>query len=150
MSELSIFSDTGGQSRSLNNLACIASFLDDLGVRFERWPVNAELDEQADAAAVLDACRQPVELVRRRHEFEAVDVLDSNAGDGETQLAGGYRQERPEALFFVDGESPFYMRLEGRVYRLFCEKGDLVGLPAGSAYWFDTGNRPRFKCIRFF
>ncbi|MNH47959.1 Acireductone dioxygenase [compost metagenome] len=31
-----------------------------------------------------------------------------------------------------------------------CEKGDLIGVPAGVRHWLDLGEEPRFVAIRVF
>jgi enolase-phosphatase E1 len=36
------------------------------------------------------------------------------------------------------------------VYSVLCERGDLIGVPAGTRHWFDMGPRPSFTAIRLF
>ena len=55
-----------------------------------------------------------------------------------------------EVRFFVEGAGAFYLRKGGRVYRIVCERNDLLSVPAGITHWFDTGERPHFCAIRIF
>jgi len=55
-----------------------------------------------------------------------------------------------EVRFFVGGRGLFYLHLGDKVYMVLCEKGDLISVPANTTHWFDMGENPAFKCIRFF
>lgn len=150
MSILSIFSEAGRQLQCLKDFTCIASTLSDLGIRFERWPVIQELDMDVDAEAVLHAYRHPVDLLSRRYQFRLIDVVDSNSQTMEQALHHEHMHCDFEILFFVDGDGLFYFHVDKKVYLVMCEKGDLISLPAGTVHWFDMGNNPAFRCIRFF
>ena len=55
-----------------------------------------------------------------------------------------------EIRFFVDGRGLFYLHIQDQVFLILCEKGDLISVPANTTHWFDMGENPNFKCIRFF
>ena len=55
-----------------------------------------------------------------------------------------------EVRFFVDGRGLFSLHIDGRVYEVLCERGDLIGVPADTTHWFDMGPRPEFTAIRLF
>jgi 1,2-dihydroxy-3-keto-5-methylthiopentene dioxygenase len=55
-----------------------------------------------------------------------------------------------EVRFFVGGRGLFYLHVGGKVYLVLCEQGDLISVPANTTHWFDMGEYPDFKCIRFF
>jgi 1,2-dihydroxy-3-keto-5-methylthiopentene dioxygenase len=40
--------------------------------------------------------------------------------------------------------------VEGRVYAVLCERGDLISIPENYRHWFDMGRDPFFTAIRFF
>ena len=55
-----------------------------------------------------------------------------------------------EVRFFVEGEGLFYLRVNGRVFAVYCTRGDLISVPAGMTHWFDMGAEPHLKAIRLF
>jgi len=150
MSILSIFSEAGKQLQCRQDFTCIASTLSDLGIRFERWPISTELAMDADADSILHAYRHPVDLLSRRYQFQLIDVVDSGSQTMAQALHHEHMHCDFEILFFVEGDGLFYFHVDKKVYLVMCEKGDLISLPAGTVHWFDMGNNPDFKCIRFF
>ena len=42
------------------------------------------------------------------------------------------------------------LHIDGRVYEVLCEKGDLIGVPDGTPHWFDMSESPYFIAIRLF
>ena len=150
MSILSVFSESGEHTHSLKDFACIASTLSDLGIRFERWPLSQELEFDADVETILHAYRHQVDLLSRRYSFKLIDVVDSSSHPADQELHQEHMHCDFEILFFVDGDGLFYFHVDHKVYLVMCEKGDLISLPAGAVHWFDMGNNPHFKCIRFF
>lgn len=149
MSALSIYSETGELHQSLRDFTCIATTLSDLGIRFERWPVGADLEAEADAEAILHAYRHPVELMRRRHDFRKVEVVQNDSGT-EHSLDHAHVHCDFEMLLFIEGDGLFYFHVDEKVYLLLCGKGDLVSLPSRTVHWIDMGQEPGFRCIRFF
>jgi 1,2-dihydroxy-3-keto-5-methylthiopentene dioxygenase len=150
MSTLSIYTESGERSRCLSDFSCIASTLSDLGIRFERWPIVEDLDLDADADTLLYAYRHPVDLLSRRYNFRLIDLVDSSSQPGDQALRDAHIHSDFEILFFLDGDGLFYFHVDEKVYMVMCEKGDLISLPSGTVHWFDMGNNPRFKCIRFY
>ena len=55
-----------------------------------------------------------------------------------------------EVRVFVAGQGLFSLHVGGRVYEVLCNRGDLIGVPAGAAHWFDMGPNPHFVAIRLF
>jgi 1,2-dihydroxy-3-keto-5-methylthiopentene dioxygenase len=52
--------------------------------------------------------------------------------------------------FFVGGKGLFFLHPDEHVYAIYCEKGDLISVPANTKHWFDTGAEPDIKAIRLF
>ncbi|CAM5249777.1 acireductone dioxygenase (Fe(2+)-requiring) (Fragment) OS=Rhodanobacter lindaniclasticus OX=75310 GN=B1991_00580 PE=4 SV=1 [Rhodanobacter lindaniclasticus] len=52
--------------------------------------------------------------------------------------------------FFVAGAGQFTLHVDGKVYDVLCEKGDLIGVPDGTRHWFDMSESPSFVAIRLF
>ena len=55
-----------------------------------------------------------------------------------------------EVRFFVAGSGLFTLHVDGEVYEVKCEQGDLIAVPDSTRHWFDMGPEPSFVAIRFF
>ena len=156
MSHLTIVSDDGrGAAETLAAHDAIAARLDDIGVQFERWEANRPLAADAAQDAVLDAYRGDIDRLNARFGFQSVDVVSLHPDHPDRaafrqKFLAEHTHDDFEVRFFVDGRGLFYLHVDGRVYMVLCERGDLISVPAGTTHWFDMGERPDFKCIRFF
>ncbi|MER7004750.1 cupin [Dactylosporangium sp. NPDC000555] len=131
-----------------------------LGVRFERWTAR-QLPDGADSAAVLEAYRDEVDRLCKAGGFRLVDVARMVPDDDDPQWPATARAAREKFLdehthaegevrFFVAGSGCFYLHVDGNVYAVVCEAGDLMSVPENTRHWFDMGERPQFTAIRFF
>ncbi len=156
MSRLSIFADSDPHRREdITDFDGIAARLGSLGVVFERWEAGRPLTEDAGQEAVLSAYAGDVERLNRTYGFRSVDVVALGPDHPrKDELRAKFLNEHTHAdfeiRFFVDGSGMFYIHLDGRVYAVLCEQGDLISVPANTTHWFDMGTRPHFRCIRFF
>lgn len=156
MSALRIYEESGGVPRAeYTDFASIASALERIGVRFERWEAAHALEPDAAQETVIAAYRSSVDRLMDDYGFQSVDVVSLTPDHPKRQaLRDQFLQEHIhddfEVRFFVDGSGLFYIRAGGKVYATLCERGDLISVPANTTHWFDMGERPRFKCIRLF
>ncbi|MCI0654534.1 MAG: cupin [Methylococcaceae bacterium] len=133
----------------------IIESLAELGVLFERWQVNRLLAADADQQTVLDAYREAIDRLNRQYGFCSVDVVSlcpdhPNKHEMRQKFLNEHIHADFEIRFFVDGRGLFFLHIDGKVYLVLCEKGDLISVPANTLHWFDMGKNPDFKCIRFF
>ncbi len=161
MSRLRIFADTVADDATVTLLAQhqdadqIASALAGAGIRFERWPTHEAIAAGAEQAVVLDAYAQEIERLSTAEGYQAADVVSMDPDHPEK---GAMRQKflaehthgEDEVRFFVDGAGLFTLHVEDRVYEVLCERGDLIGVPAGTRHWFDMGPNPSFCAVRLF
>lgn len=156
MSRLSIYNAHNRQRNSqFSDFGAIAEQLNAIGVQFERWQANAALFADADCDAVLAAYQDSIEQLKQEYRFQSVDVIALSADHPDK---AGLRQkfleehihDDFEIRFFVQGSGLFYLHVADKVYAVLCEQGDLISVPANTAHWFDMGENPNFKCIRFF
>jgi len=157
VSELRIFDETHPEAPIGNytDHADIARELALMGVRFEQWEASRPLAADADQDAVLSAYREDVERLNRAYGFQSVDVVSLRPDHPQKdELRARFLNEHThddfEVRFFVDGQGMFYLHAAGRVYAMLCTQGNLISVPAGVTHWFDMGENPSFKCIRFF
>lgn len=135
--------------------ALLAGHLAMAGVLFERWTASVPLPADADADTVLSAYAAPVARLKATRRYQSVDVArvtpdTPNAAALRAKFLDEHTHSEDEARFFVEGSGTFFLHLDGRVFRLVCEAGDLLSVPAGIRHWFDMGPQPRFTAIRFF
>ncbi|UXY34897.1 1,2-dihydroxy-3-keto-5-methylthiopentene dioxygenase [Streptomyces albidocamelliae] len=147
--------------RRTSDPAEIAAALKPLGVRYEQWPVRADVPADAGGEAVFAAYGPEIDRLSAEEGFTTVDVLGLHPGDDpeypvraeaarEKFLQEHTHDDDDEVRFFVSGSGVFYLHVDGEVHAVLCERGDLLGVPRGTTHWFDMGTRPSFTAIRFF
>ena len=156
MPHLSVFSENGeGCVEVVAEFAAIEAALEKIGVQFERWWVNQPLAADADQEVVLQAYQVSIERLKAKYGFQLVDVVSLQPdhlqkNDFRAKFLSEHTHADFEVRFFVEGRGLFYLHVEDKVYMVLCEKGDLISVPANMTHWFDMGELPQFKCIRFF
>ena len=156
MSELQVFDETGQPlSESTSNIDSIISQMNQLNIIFERWETSVNLPDDADQESILEAYKDSITKLNTTYGFELVDVaILSPDNPKKEELRQQFNFEHThddfEVRFFVEGSGLFYFHLNEKVYLLLCGKGDLISVPAKVNHWFDMGENPDFKLIRFF
>jgi len=155
MSTLTIYSKDGQKEASYGEYETISSILNDIGVQFERWEANQPLSDDADQEAVVAAYKNSIATLSQKYNFQSVDVValrpdNPKKAEMRQKFLAEHTHADFEIRFFVDGTGLFYLHVGDKVYFVLCEKGDLISVPANTTHWFDMGENPNFKCIRFF
>ena len=156
MTTLAIYNDdASGEPVVFNDQEGIASQLRDIGVQFEQWQADAQLADDADQETVLAAYKSSIDKLNKQYGFKSIDVVSLKPDHPDKiTFRGKFLAEHThddfEVRFFVDGTGLFYLHVGGKVYMVFCERGDLISVPANTTHWFDMGENPFFKCIRLF
>lgn len=132
----------------------IARKLGGLGVRFERWPTRP-LPGDAEADVVLSRYAGEIRRLQRECGYQAADVIRLRPDHPERGAIRGrflaeHTHAEDEVRFFVEGRGLFFLHWRDRVYRVLCEAGDLLSVPARMTHWFDTGPEPFVTAIRLF
>lgn len=133
----------------------ISAALATIGVTFERWLADRELPVDADQTTILAAYQAPIERLKAAHGFQSADVISLGPDHPQkSELRNKFLSEHThgdfEVRFFVDGQGLFYLHPDERVFVVWCERGDLISVPANVRHWFDMGESPRLQCIRLF
>jgi 1,2-dihydroxy-3-keto-5-methylthiopentene dioxygenase len=133
----------------------IAATLQAIPVRFERWQASELLPRDVSDAAVIHAYRADIERLKAEGGYQAADVVrclpdNRNRQEQRRKFLDEHVHDEDEVRFFVEGAGVFFLRAAGKVHALLCERGDLLGVPAGTRHWFDMGPAPRFTVIRIF
>jgi 1,2-dihydroxy-3-keto-5-methylthiopentene dioxygenase len=133
----------------------IASVLETIGVRFERWPAGRSLGEDATQDAILAVYAPEVARLRGEGGYQVADVVRIARGTPDTapmraKFLNEHRHLEDEVRFFVEGCGSFYLHVDERVFHVVCNHNDLISVPAGTRHWFDMGTAPFFCAIRLF
>jgi 1,2-dihydroxy-3-keto-5-methylthiopentene dioxygenase len=133
----------------------IAHALAPIGVGFEQWEAAQPVAPGDAPEAIIAAYQADIDRLVAERGFRTVDVVsiapDNPKRDEMRQkfLEEHFHKE-DEVRFFVAGSGLFTLHVDGRVYELLCEAGDLVAVPDRMTHWFDMGPEPSFVAIRFF
>lgn len=156
MTALTIYQDDmRGTPRTVSGFEAIAAELATIGVQFERWQADRPLAPDAGQDEVLAAYRQAVDELNQKYGFQSIDVVSLQPDHPESaafrqKFLAEHTHADFEVRFFVGGRGLFYLHVGDKVYLVLCEQGDLISVPSNTTHWFDMGEHPDFKCIRFF
>jgi 1,2-dihydroxy-3-keto-5-methylthiopentene dioxygenase len=157
MSRLKVYPEDNPERLELDTTEgeSIALALQAIPARFERWQASEPLPRDVTDAAVMQAYQADIERLKAECHYQAVDVIrclpdHPNRQELRRKFLDEHIHEEDEVRFFVEGAGVFYLRAAGKVHALLCERGDLLGVPAGTRHWFDMGATPRFTAIRLF
>lgn len=156
MSMLTIYNaDRSGERQSFTSFEQISEELHDIGVQFEQWEATQPIDASSDQDQVLLAYADAIDKLNTEYGFQSVDVIGLGPDHPDKvalrkKFLAEHTHDDFEVRFFVQGSGLFYLHVDGKVYIVLCEQGDLISVPANTTHWFDMGENPDFQCIRFF
>jgi 1,2-dihydroxy-3-keto-5-methylthiopentene dioxygenase len=157
MSRLRIYDENAGETAlaSYVDHADISRELGAVGVRFEQWQATQALTPGASQDEVIAAYRTDIERLQREKGYQAVDVISLKPDHPERatlrqKFLSEHTHSEDEVRFFVAGAGQFTLHINGKVYEVLCERGDLIGVPDGTRHWFDMSESPYFIAIRLF
>lgn len=157
MSRLRIYDDTTPSTASAEHHehAAIARELDAVGIRFEQWQASQAIAPGASQDEVIAAYRADIDRLMASEGYQSVDVisLTPDHPDRATlrqKFLDEHTHSEDEVRFFVAGSGQFTLHINGKVYEVLCEQGDLIGVPDGTPHWFDMSESPYFVAIRLF
>ena len=125
------------------------------GVRFEQWEAAQPIAPGASQDEVIAAYRADIDRLMGDEGYQAVDVISLKPDHPERatmrqKFLNEHVHSEDEVRFFVAGAGQFTLHIDGKVYEVLCEQGDLIGVPDGTPHWFDMSESPYFVAIRLF
>jgi 1,2-dihydroxy-3-keto-5-methylthiopentene dioxygenase len=157
MSRLRIYADTQHEHPlgQYDDHAAISAELARVGVRFEAWAAKQAIAPGATQDEVIEAYRGDIERLMNEEGYRSVDVisLKPDHPDRATlrqKFLNEHTHSEDEVRFFVAGAGQFTLHIDGKVYEVLCEQGDLIGVPDNTPHWFDMSESPYFVAIRLF
>ncbi|MEX6503311.1 acireductone dioxygenase [Pseudomonas zhanjiangensis] len=155
MSSLSVYHESSPElpNKVLNHLEDIVGTLAALRVHFARWQATAPLTAGASEQEMIAAFRPQLDALMGEGGYRTCELISHS--DGQTQQAETRilqpierREAEDQAHFLVLGRGLYCLHIDEYVYAVLCEKGDLLGIPAGTRHWVDMGERPHFIGIQ--
>lgn len=139
----------------IRNFEEIKSFLGSFGIWHDQWKASIPLNNEATDADILKAYEESLDPFMKRGEYTVADVINVHEATPDlpairSKFLKEHTHTEDEVRFFVDGEGLFWFNVEGEVFSLLCQAGDLISVPANSKHWFDLGETPFVKAIRIF
>ncbi len=156
MTCLTIYNDDmKGTAVTLRENNEIIAALAEVGVQLEHWNADQQLAKDADQDTVIAAYQSSIDKLNEQYGFKSIDVVSLNPDhpnkkEFREKFLAEHTHDDFEVRFFVEGSGLFYLHIEGKVYMVLCQAGDLISVPANTTHWFDMGENPHFKCIRLF
>ncbi len=157
MSRLRIFAENDGDTVLADHTRHpdITEVLREIGARFERWETTQPIAPGASQNEVIAAYRADIDRLMNEEGYRTVDVVSLTPDHPDRaalrqKFLSEHTHAEDEVRFFVAGCGLFTLHVNGKVYELFCEKGDLIGVPGGTRHWFDMSEEPNFIAIRLF
>ena len=158
MALVRIYSDRDSTThKTIKDLAEIQAELSKINIAIERWLPESKLDLEASSEEILKAYSKQVSAVMTKHGFLSVDVISMNSSipaerilELREKFLAEHIHRDDEVRYFIEGEGLFCIHQDNAVIQILCEAGDFIAVPANTKHWFDMGDKPYFKCIRFF
>lgn len=157
MSRLRIFAEEHPDEPLLatSDHAAMTRELSTIGVGFEQWQAVQPIAAGASSDDVMAAYRTDIDRLVAERGFRSVDVVsiapdNPNRDEMRRKFLDEHFHKEDEVRFFVAGSGLFTLHVDGKVYEIRCEQGDLIAVPDSTRHWFDMGPEPSFVAIRFF
>lgn len=133
----------------------MATALAKIGVDFEEWEAAQPITPGDPPEAIIAAYKPDIDRISAERGFTTIDVVsiapdNPKRDEMRAKFLDEHFHKEDEVRFFVAGSGLFTLHVEGRVYEVLCEAGDLISVPDGTLHWFDMGPEPSFVAIRFF
>jgi len=133
----------------------IAEILQQVGVLFEKWHAEIPIQAGDDQAQILQAYAGSIQALQKIGGYTTSDVVSLYPGHPDkdafrAKFLSEHTHAEDEVRFFVKGKGLFCLSIQGQIYAVLCEQGDLISVPKGITHWFDMGSEPEFTCIRLF
>jgi 1,2-dihydroxy-3-keto-5-methylthiopentene dioxygenase len=144
------------ENRILEDPAEISAFLAPFGIWYRRFEGSDQLPENATDPEILDAYREPIELLKAEGGYVTADVINVKPETpGLDAMLNKFNKEHwhdeDEVRFIVKGHGLFHIAPEdGDVVSIEMEAGDMIRVPRGTKHWFNLCGDKTVRAIRLF
>jgi 1,2-dihydroxy-3-keto-5-methylthiopentene dioxygenase len=143
------------QDRTIADAGEITSYLAERGIAYERQtssPNGAEMS----AEQVLAAYAPVIDTLKAQGGYVVADVIDvkpetPNLDAMLKRFSSEHWHDEDEVRLILEGRGIFHIHpVDGPVFALEVEPGDLIRVPKGTHHWFDLCGDRRIRAIRLF
>jgi len=144
------------ENRVIREVEEIRTFLDGIGIAYERWETRHSHLDEASAEQVLAAYGEQLNRLKAEGGYQTADVIDvSPETPGlDTMLAKfniEHWHDEDEVRYILAGRGLFHVHpRQGPVVAIEVEAGDLIRVPRGTRHWFDLCGEKQIRAIRLF
>lgn len=144
------------ENRTLADPVEITAYLASIGIDYEYWNSDVEVDPEASSEQILAAYAPQIERLKARGGYVTADVIDVNPHTPglEPMLSKfniEHSHDEDEVRFVVAGRGLFHIHALGApVVAIEVTAGDLIRVPRGTLHWFNLCSERRIRAIRLF
>ncbi|MFG0380685.1 acireductone dioxygenase [Pseudomonas sp. zbq_18] len=149
MSSLTVYHQSSPDvpSKLLTHDEDIAATLAEVGVGFERWPVEVSLKPGQSQDEVLGALRPSLDELMVERGYAGVEVLSQSCSrayqdEPQVEMLEELCTAEAQGHLLAAGRGLFNLHIGEHVFAVLCEKDVLLSLPSATRYWFDQGAFP--------
>jgi 1,2-dihydroxy-3-keto-5-methylthiopentene dioxygenase len=142
-------------NKLLTHAEDIASTLEAVGITFAEVPVQSQVVAGEPGEELLQACKAQLDQLQVDYGMSSAQVLSVCDEHGEgNALADSLRNEQrcsaSQLVYGLAGRGQLMLNTGDYIYAVVLERHGLVIVPAGTPFWFDGGENPRFAVARLF
>ena len=144
------------ENREITDYQDICEFLKPFGIWYEKWDIEGRVGPEATSEEILDAYTPEIEQLKAQGGFVTADVINvTPETPGLDAMLAKFNKDHThsedEVRFTVKGSGVFHIHpVDGPVFAIQVESGDLINVPAGTQHWFDLCDDRSIRCIRLF
>ncbi|HMP16803.1 MAG TPA: cupin domain-containing protein [Gemmatales bacterium] len=134
----------------------VAKFLQQYGIRYERWPLEERCNPDATNEEILAAYAPEIERLKAEGGYVTADVINvtpetPNLDAMINKFNKEHTHDEDEVRFIVKGRGLFHIHPpEGEVFSIEMVAGDWISVPKGTRHWFDFCQERTIRAIRLF
>ncbi|MFN8672239.1 MAG: cupin [Candidatus Sericytochromatia bacterium] len=141
--------------KRLDNIDDITVFLNERGIYYDKWGVDASKLANATDQDILELYKDTINDFCTKGGYQTFDIINvteqtPNLEALRQKFLNEHTHSEDEIRFFVHGQGLFWFNCNNEVFALLCEAGDLLSVPTLAKHWFDMGPKPNLKAIRIF
>ena len=144
------------ENRTMTDPAEISAFLAPFGIWYRRFEGTDALGENPTDQEILDAYREPIEILKEEGGYVTADVINIKPETPNLQVMldkfnKEHWHDEDEVRFIVHGNGLFHIHPPGGpVFGIEVTKGDMIRVPKGTHHWFDLCGDRTIRAVRLF
>jgi len=144
------------EEKTIESIPEITTYLNGIGIEYERWEASEQVPEGASNEAILQAYSRQIDKLKSREGYVTADVINVSASTpGLDEMLAKFSREHwhddDEVRFIIEGRGVFHIHPPNQpVVAIEVEAGDLIRVPKDTLHWFDLCADRRIRAIRLF